>query len=89
MKTILYIILAWNLIVFAMMGIDKWKAIKNKRRISEFTLLLSSFAMGAIGGLAGMAVFHHKTKKAKFLILVPLALIINLVALYGIYILIV
>ncbi|MBQ2747440.1 MAG: DUF1294 domain-containing protein, partial [Firmicutes bacterium] len=34
MTQIFYIILAWNLIVFAMMGIDKRKAIKNKRRIS-------------------------------------------------------
>ena len=78
MKAILYIILAWNLIVFAMMGIDKWKAIKNKRRISEFTLLLSSFAMGAIGGLAGMAVFHHKTKKAKFFLSVPMLFVLHI-----------
>ena len=86
---LIYYLIFINIVTLLLFIIDKRKAIKNKRRISEFTLLLSSFAMGALGGLVGMAVFHHKTKKAKFLILVPLALIINLVALYGIYILIV
>jgi len=84
MKHLLLIWLAWNLVTFLMMGIDKWKSKHEKRRISEKTLLLICFAMGAIGGGAGMLVFHHKTRKAKFQILVPIALILNFLVIAGI-----
>ncbi len=84
MKHLLIIWLTWNMITFLMMGIDKWKAKHEKRRISEKTLLLSSFAMGAIGSGAGMLVFHHKTRKLKFQILVPLSLILNFLIVAGI-----
>ena len=84
MKHILIIWLVWNLAVFFMMGIDKWKAKRSRRRISEKTLLLSCLAMGAIGGAVGMLVFHHKTRKRKFQILVPAALFLNAAAVFGI-----
>ena len=74
----------WNLITFFMMGLDKHKARKQKRRISEKTLLLSAFFMGAVGAGAGMMVFRHKTLKWKFRILVPLALLCNGAVLFGI-----
>ena len=60
------------------MGIDKRKAIKDARRISEKTLLLSAFLMGAAGSILGSMVFHHKTQKAKFRILLPVALVVNI-----------
>ena len=84
MKHILIIWLVWNLAVFFMMGIDKWKAKRSRRRISEKTLLLSCLAMGAIGGAVGMLVFHHKTRKRKFQILVPASLFLNAAAVFGI-----
>lgn len=77
MKPLLWIAalwLIWNLFTFLQMGMDKRKAVKERQRISEKTLLLSAFCMGAVGSGAGMLVFHHKTKKWKFRILVPLAL---------------
>ena len=78
--------LIWNLITFLQMGIDKRKAVKEKQRISEKTILLLAFLMGAVGSGAGMLVFHHKTKKWKFRILVPLALAVNLAVIcIGIY----
>ena len=80
----LVVLAAWNLISFLMMGIDKRKAVKNRRRISEKTLLLSAFFMGAVGVGAGMLVFHHKTLKWKFRILVPLALAVNGAVVFGI-----
>ena len=83
MKHLIIIWLVWNLITFLMMGIDKWKAKHNRHRISEKTLLLSCFLMGAVGGGVGMLVFHHKTRKMKFKILVPLALLINVAAVIG------
>ena len=68
---------AWNVITFLMYGIDKAKAKKDKRRISEKTLLLVALIMGALGALIGMIVFRHKTNKMKFKLGVPVCLLIN------------
>jgi uncharacterized membrane protein YsdA (DUF1294 family) len=70
---------AWNSIVFFTYGVDKQKAKKHKRRISEQTLLLLAAFMGGIGALLGMNVFRHKTKHLKFKIGVPLLLLLNIV----------
>ena len=72
------VLIIWNIIVFAMYGLDKQKAQQRKRRISEATLLLSAALMGGIGALLGMYVFRHKTKHIKFKIGVPLLLILNI-----------
>ena len=79
---IILIILIWNIVVFAMYGIDKWKSMNNKWRISENTLILSAFFMGSIGGISGMIVFHHKTKHKKFKVLLPIAVIINIAIIF-------
>ncbi len=74
----IYLIIGINLLSFILMGIDKLKAIKNNYRISENTLLLISIIGGGIGTLIGMILFHHKTKKLKFQILVPISILINI-----------
>jgi len=74
----IYYIIGINLISFLFMGYDKYLAIHKKWRISEMTLLGMAFLGGCLGTLIGMIVFHHKTKKLKFIILVPLFLIINI-----------
>lgn len=68
-----------NLITFSLYGIDKSKARKNKWRISEKTLILWAFCFGGIGAAAGMNIFRHKTKHTKFLICIPLAVILNII----------
>ena len=65
-------VLVWTIIAFALMGIDKWKAVGGSRRIPEKTLLLFSLFGGGMGGGIGMRRQHHKTKKHRFRILVPL-----------------
>ena len=75
---IIYLILV-NILSFLVMGIDKYKAIKSKVRISEKTIFLLSLFFGALGTLIGMYTFHHKTKHLKFIILIPILLIINVV----------
>ena len=55
-----------NVISFFLYGIDKYLAIKIKRRISEFHLLMFSLVGGSLGSILGMIVFHHKTLKLKF-----------------------
>ena len=78
----IYLILGINLLSFILMGIDKLKAIKNTYRISENTLILISIIGGGIGTLIGMILFHHKTKKLKFQILVPISILINIYLYY-------
>jgi len=77
MKLLILIMVVWNLITFLMMGLDKLKAKADKQRISEKTLIVSGFIMGGIGIGLGALVFHHKTRKIKFRILIPLAIVFN------------
>lgn len=72
---VVYMILI-NLMTFFLYGIDKRKAIKDKSRISEFSLITFVVLGGAFGGFLGMKVFHHKTKKKKFKITVPVFVVI-------------
>ncbi len=67
-----------NGITFAVYAADKRIAQQNrgKRRVPERTLLLLAFAGGCIGALLGMYLCRHKTKHAKFVILVPLAVLL-------------
>jgi hypothetical protein len=76
MKAYLIII---NILSFILYGIDKLKAIKKKKRISEKTLILIGILGGSIGSLIGMNLFRHKTKKLKFIISLPLILIIHII----------
>ena len=55
-------LLAANLAAFAMMGSDKRRARRGSWRLSEKALFLFPVLGGALGGLLGMRVFHHKTK---------------------------
>jgi len=78
MKNMIYILAVWNTVTFFLMAIDKLQAVRGKHRISESTLLTAAFAMGGFGGSLGSLVFRHKTRKWKFRILLPVALIFNL-----------
>ena len=66
----------FNLFTFLLYGIDKRKAVHHRWRIPERVLILCAFLGGAAGALLGMLLFHHKTRKWKFRILVPLALLL-------------
>ena len=79
LKIIVYMLLAYfviiNLWAFFAFGWDKRKAIKDKWRTPEKKLIQLALLGGSIGALAGMKVFHHKTKKMKFSVGIPLILI--------------
>ena len=66
-----------NVITFILYGVDKLKAKTHKWRIKESTLLAFAAIGGSVGALAGMLVFHHKTRKPKFYIITPLLLILH------------
>ena len=62
----IYYLVLVNIISFIIYGIDKYLAIKKRRRVSEKNLILLSFIGGSIGSILAMNLFHHKTKKKKF-----------------------
>ena len=76
-KWIIVYLLIMNLCGFAAMGLDKHKAKKKAWRLSEKLLFGISIFGGSIGTWMGMYVFHHKTKKAKFYLGIPLILVIQ------------
>ena len=77
-SVVLFYLAGVNLAAFAAFGIDKWKAVRHRWRIPEATLLGLSLIGGALGGLAGMRLFHHKTRKARFFVGVPVMLALQL-----------
>ena len=76
--TSLTLIAGWliviNLIAFLAMGRDKHKARAGTWRTPESTLFILAIIGGSVGSILGMLVFHHKTRKWKFRIGMPLIL---------------
>ena len=64
-----YYFIIINIISFFLYGIDKYLAIKNYYRVSEYTLFVFAFFGGSVGSILGMIMFHHKIKKRRFWIL--------------------
>lgn len=60
-----------SVVAFVVYGIDKVKARRHSRRIPESTLLMLAAAGGGVGALAGIWLWHHKTRHKSFTIGVP------------------
>lgn len=77
----LYILWLWlaviNLVAFLAMGIDKYKAARQKWRIPEKTLFLLAIIGGSVGGICGIYVFRHKTLHKNFTLGFPAILILQ------------
>ena len=67
-----------NLIGFAFMGIDKYKAKKRAFRIPEATLFIIAIIGGSIGSLLGMYAFRHKTRHRRFTYGMPFILLVQI-----------
>lgn len=67
-EALMYFCIVINIITFLVFGYDKRQAKNNKRRISEFYLLLLTAIGGTIGGLLGMHFFKHKINKFSFIL---------------------
>ena len=75
-RFLLYYLVLINIVTFIVYGNDKKKAKQKKWRTSEAELILLAVCGGAYGAYLGMRLFHHKTKHLKFMILVPLSVIL-------------
>jgi len=73
------VFLAVNALTLVLYIADKRKAVSNKWRIGEKTLITLTLAFGGFGALLGMCVAMHKTKSRKFKVAVAAGLIIALI----------
>lgn len=78
-------LMIWNLIVFLVYGLDKGKARKGSRRISEKTLLLMTYVGGGLGAWAGGTHFRHKTQKKDFQLAWAVGVLIDALLIYWIW----
>jgi len=76
-KYIIFYYVLINAAAFFLFASDKQRAVRQKWRIPERTLLLSAFLGGGAGALLAMQICRHKTKKKRFTILVPLFLLLH------------
>jgi uncharacterized membrane protein YsdA (DUF1294 family) len=60
-----------NIAGFIVCAADKQAAIKHKRRVSERALFVLALLGGALGVWLSMLIFHHKTRKLRFMFLMP------------------
>ena len=67
-----------NVLAYLIMRIDKNNARNGKKRISEASLLTLAAVGGSIGVLVSMHILHHKTRKKRFKIGVPLILLLQI-----------
>ena len=67
-----------NMTGFAVMGIDKKRAVRGAWRISEASLFLTALLGGALGCTLGMHCFHHKTRHWYFRYGLPAILLLQL-----------
>ena len=73
--TVLAAYVASGLGAFALMGVDKYRALRRRGRIAENTLLLWCGLLGGLGGWLGMLVFRHKIRDRRFFLTVPAMLL--------------
>ena len=84
-KYILLFYIAMSLIAFILYGVDKARAIRNRRRIPEKVLLGVGFFGGAAGALLGMSWYRHKTRHWYFWVLLWLFFIAQVFLLVALY----
>ena len=82
MKLFLLYLLSINTISFILFGLDKFLAVRNKRRIPEKELFTVSIIGGALGGMFAVLVFKHKISKNAFMWRFMLIFIVNIVGIY-------
>lgn len=71
-------VLAATVVTFAVYGFDKAAAAGGRRRVPELSLHLLAVGGGGFGALAGRRVFHHKTTKREFTVVITVGVLTTL-----------
>lgn len=89
MNILFYILLAYliliNIVSVVITVYDKRCALKKRWRVRESTLLLLSALGGSVAMYLTMHAIRHKTRHIKFMLGIPIILILQLVAVYFIW----
>lgn len=74
-----------NLISVIVTAYDKHCAVKKRWRVKESTLMLLSALGGSVGMYITMLLIKHKTKHLKFMLGIPIILIVHLASVIYLY----
>ncbi|MGN0509127.1 MAG: DUF1294 domain-containing protein [Ruminococcus sp.] len=89
MNTFLFILAIYliliNLISVIVTIYDKHCAVKRRWRVKESTLLILSMSGGSVGMYITMLLIRHKTRHLKFMLGIPIILILQLVIAFTIW----
>ena len=78
-------LLAVSVIAMIVTMVDKARAIKKKSRIRERTLFIWSILGGSVAMYLTMLGIRHKTKHKRFMIGIPLIIILQAAAVFAIF----
>ena len=85
MKYLCFYLALINLALLCVMGADKLRAKRHRRRVPERTLLALAVLGGSVGGMLGMLLFRHKTRHAKFFLGFPLIFLCEAALVYVLF----
>ena len=77
----IYYLIFISLVSFFITCYDKFCAIKGMRRISERNLLTLSVLGGSVAMYITMHIIRHKTKYSKFMVGIPVIIIMQIIVL--------
>lgn len=78
-------LLAVSVIAMIVTMVDKARAIKKKSRIRERTLFIWSILGGSVAMYLTMLGIRHKTKHKRFMIGIPLIIILQAAAVFAVF----
>lgn len=84
MEIVFYYIIAINLLSSIICIYDKISARRNGWRVSESVLFLLSFIGGSVTMYLTMRIIHHKTRHNKFMLGIPLMIVLQIIFLIAI-----
>ena len=74
-----------NVAGFILPAVDKRRAKKDRWRIRESTLFLISALGGSVAMYISMRLFRHKTKHKRFMIGIPVIIVLQLGAVFAVW----
>jgi uncharacterized membrane protein YsdA (DUF1294 family) len=85
MSILFYFFMILNSLTFLITAYDKRLAVKNKKRISEKTLLSFVVFGGTMGAALAMTIFRHKTSKKSYVLKFMGILFFQVLILFAVY----